>query len=640
MQVVIAGYGKLAATLCEDFIAEECNITVIEIDAAKALMAEQAFDLQAIVGNCIDRNVLLMAEVWKADIFIAITDNDDTNIVVTSLVKAMNQNVYTMARVRSIQYIEQLTFLEYSLPVDEIICPEKETAEEIFAQLSFPMARKVLSFANGRAKFLEFTISERSPIGGVPLKDLRKRWKNVIICAKMDTKGEVCILHGDDMLKVGDIIQVTGLEQDLLRLYQALARSLAENEQIEAGQELTTPGRGLAAGLISSERSLTMGRIPTGQERSTDGFNAQEEYFPKQKVLIIGGGAITYSFCNHLEHLRKDMVHMDTDENFIAALKQSKRHKPLFSPQWARFIQDLQDHFIISRHQLPVGLTHEGASGLDSKGAALTSPAADPQAEKAPAIQNRWDQNLKLEKDAKELLAKEEKMARKPDPFPRFLKSATGLNIDAPINKVHIIEANPDLAKTLGVKFGFAGIQVDDGTNFEVLDELPLTDYDAVISLTGVDEENIIIGLYASKLQVPKIITKVNRRRIVALLRDQGLSNIVTPKEISADLILSKIRALMNSRGSKVKALYHTMEDQIELVTFEAGASSQTVGHTLKELQIKNDCIISYILRNNKVIFPTGDAMIQIGDEIVVATTIPHLSDLDQILLSSKTGQA
>lgn len=594
MQVVIAGYGKLAATLCEDFIAEECDITVIEIDAAKALMAEQAFDLQAIVGNCIDRNVLLTAEVWKADIFIAITDNDDTNIVVTSLVKAMNQEVYTMARVRSIQYIEQLTFLEYSLPVDEIICPEKETAEEIFAQLSFPMARKVLSFANGRAKFLEFTISEGSPIGGIPLKDLRKRWKNVIICAKMDTKGEVSILHGDDMLKVGDIIQATGLEQDLLRLYQALARSLV------------------------------------------DGPNAQENYFPKQKVLIIGGGAITYSFCNHLEHLRKDMVHMETDENFIAALKHSQRHRPLFNPQWARFIQDLQDHLVIKRDQLPVGVLHEGPASLDGKEAAPISPAGDPQAEKAPAIQDRWDQNQQLEKDAKKLLEKEEKMARKPDPFPRFLRSAAGLNIDAPINKVHIIEANPDLAKTLGVKFSFAGIQVDDGTNFEVLDELPLTDYDAVISLTGVDEENIIIGLYASKLQVPKIITKVNRRRIVALLRDQGLSNIVTPKEISADLVLSKIRALMNSRGSKVKALYHTMEDQIELVTFEAGANSQTVGHTLKELQIKNDCIISYILRNNKVIFPTGDALIQTGDEIVVATTIPHLSDLDQILLSTK----
>ncbi len=594
MQVVIAGYGKLAATLCEDFIAEECDITVIEIDAAKALMAEQAFDLQAIVGNCIDRNVLLTAEVWKADIFIAITDNDDTNIVVTSLVKAMNQEVYTMARVRSIQYIEQLTFLEYSLPVDEIICPEKETAEEIFAQLSFPMARKVLSFANGRAKFLEFTISEGSPIGGIPLKDLRKRWKNVIICAKMDTKGEVSILHGDDMLKVGDIIQATGLEQDLLRLYQALARSLV------------------------------------------DGPNAQENYFPKQKVLIIGGGAITYSFCNHLEHLRKDMVHMETDENFIAALKHSQRHRPLFNPQWARFIQDLQDHLVIKRDHLPVGAPHEGPASLDGKETASLSPAGEPQAEKAPAIQDRWDQNQQLEKDAKKLLEKEEKMAHKPDPFPRFLRSAAGLNIDAPINKVHIIEANPDLAKTLGVKFSFAGIQVDDGTNFEVLDELPLTDYDAVISLTGVDEENIIIGLYASKLQVPKIITKVNRRRIVALLKDQGLSNIVTPKEISADLILSKIRALMNSRGSKVKALYHTMEDQIELVTFEAGANSQTVGHTLRELQIKNDCIISYILRNNKVIFPTGDALIQTGDEIVVATTIPHLSDLDQILLSTK----
>lgn len=594
MHVVIAGYGKLAATLCEDFIAEECDVTVIDIDQNKALMAEQAFDLQAIVGNCIDRNILLTAEVWKADIFIAITDNDDTNIVVTSLVKAMNQEVYTMARVRSIQYIEQLTFLEYSLPVDEIICPEKETAEEIFAQLSFPMARKVLSFANGRAKFLEFTISEGSPIGGIPLKDLRKRWKNVIICAKMDTKGEVSILHGDDMLKVGDIIQVTGLEQDLLRLYQALARSLI------------------------------------------DGPKAQEEYFPKQKVLVIGGGAITYSFCNHLEHLRKDMVHMDTDENLIAALKHSQRHRPIFSPLWARRILEWQDHFMISRDHLPDGLTHEGTPGLENKGAVPSSTAGTPQVEKAPAIQDRWDRNQELEKNAKKLIEKDDKMVHKPDPFPRFLRSATGLNIDAPIDKVHIIEANQDLAQTLGVKFRFVGMQVDDGTNFEVLDELPLTDYDAVISLTGVDEENIIIGLYASKLQVPKIITKVNRRRIVALLKDQGLSNIVTPKEISADLILSKIRALMNSRGSKVKALYHTMEDQIELVTFEAGPNSQTVGHTLKELQIKNDCIISYILRNNKVIFPTGDAMIQTGDEIVVATTIPHLSDLDQILLSTK----
>ena len=157
--------------------------------------------------------------------------------------------------------------------------------------------------------------------------------------------------------------------------------------------------------------------------------------------------------------------------------------------------------------------------------------------------------------------------------------------------------------------------------------------YNAVIPLTNSDEENIIISLFASKQKAKKIITKINRHSFIGLIETIGMSSVVSPKELTAQQIVSYIRAKSNSRGSNIRTLYKIVNNEVEALEFVAKKTSKVVNKPLKDLKLKKNILIAAIIREDEVIIPKGIDAIQENDSVIVITKDHLLDELNDILV-------
>ena len=197
---------------------------------------------------------------------------------------------------------------------------------------------------------------------------------------------------------------------------------------------------------------------------------------------------------------------------------------------------------------------------------------------------------------------------------------------------VKIIEMNEEKAKELAFKLPKATVINADATNHAVLLEEGLENTDAMITLTGIDEENVFLALYANKAGVKKSIAKVNRIDIEELLSDVGIDSIVAPKKVVSNEITRYVRAMQNSIGSNVEALTKIINDEVEALEFRVVSTFKKTNIPLKDLHIKSQVLLACIVRNNKVIFPDGNEVILPKDNIVVVTTRTGFNDLNDIL--------
>ena len=156
---------------------------------------------------------------------------------------------------------------------------------------------------------------------------------------------------------------------------------------------------------------------------------------------------------------------------------------------------------------------------------------------------------------------------------------------------------------------------------------------DAFISLTGMDEENILISFYAAAQNVPKVISKVNRDEFMYLAEKIGLDCTISPKNIISDILVRYARALENSLGSNVETLYQIMDGKAEALEFNIVADSAVTEIPLKDMRIKPNTLIAGIMRGRKIIIPSGDDMILPEDKVVIITSGYKLNDITDILL-------
>ena len=198
--------------------------------------------------------------------------------------------------------------------------------------------------------------------------------------------------------------------------------------------------------------------------------------------------------------------------------------------------------------------------------------------------------------------------------------------------QVKIIEKDYDRCVELSQILPNATIINGDGSDQRILEEEGLNDSDAVVCLTGIDEENIIISMYAYKQNVHKIVTKINKNSLVGLMETLSMVSIISPKEITASRIVSYIRAKNNSHGSNVITLYKLVNNKVEALEFKANSSSKVLDKCLKNMKFKKEILIAGIIRGGEVIIPSGDDMIKLNDSVIVVTTNQFLDDLDDIL--------
>lgn len=172
-----------------------------------------------------------------------------------------------------------------------------------------------------------------------------------------------------------------------------------------------------------------------------------------------------------------------------------------------------------------------------------------------------------------------------------------------------------------------------DGTDQDILDEQGLERQDALVSLTGIDEENIIVSMYAESKGINKVITKVNRHSY-SILNDIGLETVVSPQIVAGNLVTRYVRALHNSAGnSQIQTLHKLVNGKVEAVEFIVPEGAGYENIPFKDLQLLPNILIGCIIRNGKTIFPGGYDVMMANDSVIVVTTGRIIEDLHDIFV-------
>ena len=450
MKIVIIGAGKVGELLCRDLSLEGNDIILVEQDAKilEKILANN--DIMGFVGNGVSYDTQMEAEVPKADVFIAVTEKDEINIIASVIAKKLGAK-YTIARVRSTDYSSQLEFMTDSLGIDLVINPELEAAKDIKQNIDFPDALNVESFLDGRLKLVEFQIDENSPIAGVSLFDFKQKYFPHLLVCIIKREDKVIIPSGNNFIKAGDRIYITGSNSEIIKFQDALGKN---NKKIKS-------------------------------------------------AFIIGAGIIS--------------------------------------------------HYLVQE----------------------------------------------------------------------FLKEKM---------QVKIVELNPKKANKFSEYLPQATIINADGSNVDVLKEENFKNYDSCISITGIDEVNMFISIYAKKIGIKKIITKLNKLSFVDILGENSFQSIITPKKIIADNIVKVVRSIASKKKNLIENLYRLENNRVEAVELLINSKSKVSNIPLKDLKIKKNLIIAYIIRNNVAIFPKGTDVIKEGDRVIIITAESFFDDINHII--------
>ena len=198
--------------------------------------------------------------------------------------------------------------------------------------------------------------------------------------------------------------------------------------------------------------------------------------------------------------------------------------------------------------------------------------------------------------------------------------------------EVKIIESNRQKCEELSILLPKAIIINGDGTDEELLKEEGIETAESFVPLTGIDEENVMLTLYARKVSKAKVITKINRMTFKTVLNDLDLGSVIYPRYITSEAIVAYVRAKRASRGSDIETLYHIFDSKAEAIEFRIREESSVTDVCLANLSLKKNLLIAFINRNGKIIIPSGNDCIRVGDTVTIVTTHSGLKDIRDIL--------
>ena len=451
MKIVIIGCGRIGSTILGSLLNEGHDLVAVDKEPTVIDEISNIFDVMTICGNGADSDTLNEVGVQNTDLVVAVTDSDEMNMLTCFIARRMGAK-HTIARVRNPEYNDQsLGFMKHQLELSMTINPEYSAAYELFNLLKLPSATNIETFGRRNFEMVELILREDSPLNGIRLMDLRKKYSANFLIGVVQRGDEVYIPDGSFELKAGDKIGLTATPTEVQRLLKEV-------------------------GTLKKQA---------------------------RNVMLLGAGRTAY-------YLSKMLL----------------------------------------------------GSGNSVK---------------------------VIEKDRHRC--------------------------------IEFSEALPQAVVIHG-----------DGASQELLLEEAIRSTDAFVTLTGMDEENILISCYAVSQGVPKVICKVNRKEMSNMAIKLGLESIISPQKTVSDIVVRYARALQNSVGSKVEALYNIMDGNAEALEFNVLEDFPLLQTPLKDMRIKPNILIAGIIRGRKTIIPSGNDMILAGDKVVVIAAKQHLRDLSAII--------
>lgn len=202
---------------------------------------------------------------------------------------------------------------------------------------------------------------------------------------------------------------------------------------------------------------------------------------------------------------------------------------------------------------------------------------------------------------------------------------ASGINVT-------IIDIDPARCDYLSEELPDATIICGDATDQTLLSQEGLEHAHGFAALTGLDEENILLSLYANEVSNARTVTKINRVNFTSVINNLNLGSIVYPKVITADYILKHVRSTSATPNSNVEKIYKLANGRVEALEFIIKEDSAVAGIPLLNLHLRPNTLVCCIYRNNRVIIPTGQDMMLAGDSVLVVISGYRISDIQEIL--------
>lgn len=281
LNIIIVGAGKVGATLMDRLYGEGHDITIVDVDANRLQNLSDLYDVMGICGNGASYRVLMEAGVEKADLLIAVTDQDELNLLCCT-VAGRSGKCRVIARVRNPEYSDEIGYLKEKLGLAMIINPEKEAAREMARMLSLPMALSVNSFAAGQAEMVRFKVPNNNILSGKNLIEIGKMvTEDVLMCA-VERGGEVFIPRGQFTIKDGDMISFIASIKSARAFFDRVGM------QSHAVKSVMLIGGGKAAYYLA-KRLLDNGMEVRILERDKDRCDQLSDILP-EAIIINGDG--------------------------------------------------------------------------------------------------------------------------------------------------------------------------------------------------------------------------------------------------------------------------------------------------------------------------------------------------------------
>ena len=205
LNIIIVGCGKVGASLTEQLYKEGHDITLVDRSESRLRSLTDMYDVMGIVGNGASYKVQVEAGIDKADLMIAVTDSDELNLLCCTVAKRVG-DCAAIARVRTPDYSDEVSYLKEKLGLAMIINPEMEAANEIARVLSLPAALGVNSFAHGQAEMIRFKIPEGNRLNGQKIMTLGRNISGDILICAIEREKQVFIPDGNFKLQQGDVV--------------------------------------------------------------------------------------------------------------------------------------------------------------------------------------------------------------------------------------------------------------------------------------------------------------------------------------------------------------------------------------------------------------------------------------------------
>ena len=220
LNIIVAGGGKVGATLVERLSAAGHDVTVIDSDNAVVSNITGTYDVMGIVGNGASYSVQLEAGISDCDLMIAVTESDELNLLCCSMAKKMG-NCASVARVRNPDYAEELGYIREQLGISLIINPELDMAQEIARLLRLPGAMGINAFARGHAEIVKIKLSPQNPLCGKAIMDTKDLHQDILFCG-VERGEELFIPEGSSVLEEGDIVSFLATPSNTHRFFKKI----------------------------------------------------------------------------------------------------------------------------------------------------------------------------------------------------------------------------------------------------------------------------------------------------------------------------------------------------------------------------------------------------------------------------------